>query len=401
MDARADLLALKKRLEQHDLGERIVRQEKALASHVTDGGPEPLWHRMRRLFGKFGPFGRRPSRIDTLENQLGNLRKAVIDVVETEYVSLSHAVKNSQATAAAALEQVSNEFERVSVDIADHYETWTANYARNVEREQSALRARIDELESQLRFERLKTLRAIGDLDKHLKAPGSGAPACPDDHPPARAGENALLERFAILYGERLRRNRDEAAHLRETYLNDFKAARRRTGRDGPIIDVACGTGELVEVLRTGGFQAMGIDPSEARLDEARRRGLPVVQASAVAHLRTLEAGSVVAVAGIGVVERLPFVDLVDLVHEASRVLMPGGLVLFEMLNSANPVVVATSYYADPQVRLVPVEVLHTLLDAAGFEEVVRRALMESDQGRRVAALPDGPRDYAILGVKG
>lgn len=399
MDARADLLALKKRLEQHDLGERIVRQEKALASHVTSDGPKPLWPRMRRLFSKLGPFGRRTSRIDTLEHQLGNLRKAVIDVVETEYVSLSHAVKNSQATAAVALEQISNEFERMSVDIAGHYETWTADYARSIEREQSALRARIDELESQVRSERLKTLRAIGDLDKHLKTSMSTPPVRADD-PPARAGDNALLERFAVLYGERLRRNRDEVTQLRENYLNDFIAARQRTGRDGPIIDVGCGTGELVEVLRVEGFQAMGVDSSEARLDEARRRGLPVVQASAVAHLRTLEAGSVVAVAGIGVVERLPFVGLVDLVHEASRVLMSGGLVLFETLNPANPVVGATASYVDPHVRLVPAEVLLTLLDAAGFEEVVQRPILESDQGRRVAALLD-PRDYAILGVKG
>lgn len=394
MDARADLLALKKRLEQHDLGERIVRQEKALASHVTNGGPKPLWHRMRRLFAKLGPFGHRPSRTDMLEHQLGNLRKAVIDVVETEYASLSHAVKNSQATAAAALEQVSNEFERVSVDIAGHYETWTADYARNVEREQSAMRARIDELETQLRSERLKTLRAIGDLDRHLREPPS--------NPPARAGDNTLLERFAALYGERSRRNRDEVLQLRRIYLNDFKAVRQRTGQDGPIIDVACGTGELVELLQAGGFRAMGIDPSESRLDEARRRGLPVVQANAVAYLRTLEAASVVAIAGIGIVERLPFVDLVDLVDEASRVLMPGGLVLLETPYPAHPVAGATAFHTDPQVRLVAAEVLQTLLDAAGFDEVVRRPVSESAQGRRVAAaLPDGPRDYAILGVKG
>lgn len=51
------------------------------------------------------------------------------------------------------------------------------------------------------------------------------------------------------------------------------------TVRD-PVIDIGCGPGRITAALAAAGRVALGIDPSHAALDEARRRGAPVLRRS-------------------------------------------------------------------------------------------------------------------------
>lgn len=45
--------------------------------------------------------------------------------------------------------------------------------------------------------------------------------------------------------------------------------------RDGLILDLACGTGILTEMMQEAGYDMIGLDFSEEMLDEARRKGSP------------------------------------------------------------------------------------------------------------------------------
>jgi O-antigen chain-terminating methyltransferase len=217
-----------------------------------------------------------------------------------------------------------------------------------------------------------------------------------------------LLESFYVLLEERYRGDRQEIKQRLLVYRNDLRAARERTALIGPVIDIGCGRGELLELLAEDGFQVIGVDSNDIQLEVARRHGGAVVQGDAIDYLRTLEADSVVAVTGIHIVEHIPFPDLIRLMLEVARVLRPGGVALFETPNPRNLIVGATTFHFDPtHIRPLPPEVLEILLETVGFAHVETRPLHPSDTleymvkerglDRHVATLLYGPQDYAAV----
>src|SRR5262249_55887862 len=139
-----------------------------------------------------------------------------------------------------------------------------------------------------------------------------------------------------------------------EVYLPIFRAA-GAGGQDRPILDLGCGRGELLEVLRKNGMSARGADTSTAFVQRCRDLGLEVEPDDAPPALRRPPGAALGAVAAIHVIDHLPLQDLAALVGESVRVLRPGGVALFETPNPRNLTVGACSFYMDPtHVRPLP-----------------------------------------------
>jgi len=105
--------------------------------------------------------------------------------------------------------------------------------------------------------------------------------------------------------------------------------------------------------------------------ESSRQLGLEVVEADALAHLKSQPAESLGAITGMHIVEHLPFEKLVALVDESLRALAPGGIVIFETPNPENLQVGACSFYVDPTHKHpLPPSVMSFLLESRGFEAV-------------------------------
>lgn len=95
----------------------------------------------------------------------------------------------------------------------------------------------------------------------------------------------------------------------------------------GLVLDLGCGTGRLAAHLAGRGYKVVGVDVSPEMLASARRRGaLALVQADAF-RLPFRDA-TFDAVAALRVV--FHFQDAGALLQEASRVLAPGGSLVFD-----------------------------------------------------------------------
>ena len=133
-------------------------------------------------------------------------------------------------------------------------------------------------------------------------------------------------------------------------------------------LDLGCGRGEWLEVLSDSGFDAIGVDLNEGMLAACQERGLKGQLGDALSTLKGLPSESLALVSAFHLVEHLPFESAQNLVQEALRVLVPGGLLLLETPNSENLTVGTSSFYLDPShLRPLPAALLEFVAEHAGF----------------------------------
>jgi O-antigen chain-terminating methyltransferase len=218
-----------------------------------------------------------------------------------------------------------------------------------------------------------------------------------------------LFDDFYAQFENRFRGSRDEILRRVEEYLPIVRRC-GVVGPEMPVIDIGCGRGEWLEVLRGQGIPAYGIDISGVFVAECRQRGLDAVEAEALTHLRERQDGSVGMVTAMHVVEHLAFRDLIVLLDEAFRVLVPGGVLILETPNPENLIVGACNFWFDPtHIRPLPPDVLHFAVQARGFDsaEILRlhpypedSHLPESEMSGQLNNLLYGPRDYSVVAAK-
>jgi len=203
----------------------------------------------------------------------------------------------------------------------------------------------------------------------------------------------------------------DLRAQLAHDHVPFLHAARERTGGyNGPCLDLGCGRGTWLALLRDEGFTGKGIDSNIDPVTHARAQGLDVVAGDAFAWLQTQPANSALAITAFHLVEHLPFIQRLALTREIKRVLHPGGVLIYETPNPENIWVGAHTFYHDPthSTPITPAA-LSFLTKYCGFVTDVYGLhpgpLEEQIAGddaltARVNRLTCGPQDYAVVAYK-
>lgn len=135
---------------------------------------------------------------------------------------------------------------------------------------------------------------------------------------------------------------------IRERQLQYIPILRRAPLGTGYVLDLGCGRGEWLEILKTEGIVARGIDSNIACVSECQSIGLHVIQADLLSHLRSLPDAACSAVTMFQVLEHLPFNLVVEVMREVRRVLCTDGIFIAEVPNSENLSVGASTFWIDP-----------------------------------------------------
>ncbi len=266
---------------------------------------------------------------------------------------------------------------QASGDVADVRYALSERIDRTAAGQEEARRL-IDEVEERLtRTER----RADGGVPRTV-APQPAAAAFPD----------------YFAFESKLRGRTESVKERQRVYVDDFREA-------APVLDVGCGRGELLGLLRDAGVEARGIDPDGDMVEFARGEGLDVEQADAVSHLESLEDGSLGGIFMGQVVEHLPAAMLVRTLELAAQKLRPGGVLVAETINPLSPLALR-NYFADltHAQPLVP-DTLALLARQAGFASVETRFLNPPPRpdgvDPEIAEILFAPLDYAIVARSG
>lgn len=219
--------------------------------------------------------------------------------------------------------------------------------------------------------------------------PAAGTPAQPAA--PATAPD---LDAFKYLGFEDAFRGSAEAISGRlRTYLPKFE------GLDD-VLDVGCGRGEFLELLRDRGIAARGLDLNDAMVEHARARGLDVVKADALGYLQGIPDRSLGGLFAAQVVEHLEPGYLMALLETAGQKLRPGAVIVLETINPACWVAFFESYIRDlTHVRPLHPETLQYLLRVSGFHDVTIEftSPVAGDDRLRTMPRPDADGDPLLI----
>jgi len=183
-------------------------------------------------------------------------------------------------------------------------------------------------------------------------------------------------------FEDQFRGSPDDIRRRVEEYLPVFENA-------SDVLDVGCGRGEFLELLRNRGMTARGIDINPAMVDVCRGKGLQAETGDALAYLRGLPDGSLGGLFAAQVVEHLEPRYLMRLLDAAFDKLRPGAPIVLETINPACWFAFFESYIRDlTHVRPVHPDTLKYLLIATGFQRVEIRYRAPYPDADKLQALP-------------
>jgi len=185
----------------------------------------------------------------------------------------------------------------------------------------------------------------------------------------------------------------------------------------GPVLDLGCGRGEFLELLKEAGVEAKGIDGNREMIHACRDKGLVAEVGDIVAAVAEARSGEASGIFAAQVIEHLPPTVIRKFLGDCYRVLREDGRIVLETVNPES-VVAFVAFYRDltHQKPLHP-ETLEFMLLAVGFREVtIRYASPVSERARllsvtdgsdtlnqnfeKLNALLFGDQDYAVIGTK-
>jgi len=215
-----------------------------------------------------------------------------------------------------------------------------------------------------------------------------------------------LNKDFYYKFEEKYRGSRNLIKERLKVYL-PFVLKCKETHGVCSALDIGCGRGEWLELMTDNSVDAKGIDLDEGMLAPCRELGLNVELADALETLRSMPDSSLSIVTGFHIAEHLPFDILVQVVHEAKRVLKPAGLLILETPNPEDLCVGACNFYTDStHIRPLPPTLLSFLPEYEGYCRVKILRLQEDKSLRGIKdislfhAITGASPDYSIVAQK-
>jgi len=203
-------------------------------------------------------------------------------------------------------------------------------------------------------------------------------------------------------FAEKFRGPEEYVRKNHEFYLPYF------TGRK-KIVDLGCGRGEFLALLKEHGIAAHGIEYSEELVAYCRRQDLDVSKADIFEYLAAAPEFSLDGLFCSQVVEHLAPARLPDLIRLAHSRLAPGGVLIVETPNPECLAIFATHFYLDPtHTRPIPPALLAFYFEEFGFGQLETRRFADATEATpALASLPGdvraalfGPQDYAVIGKR-
>ena len=222
-----------------------------------------------------------------------------------------------------------------------------------------------------------------------------------------------------FIFEDRFRGSRNDTKAKQLKFVKYFEGCKN-------VLDIGCGRGEFLELLKDNGISGHGIDIDEDMVRYCRSRDLNVEKLDAVSYLNQLEDKSLDGIFIDQVVEHLDPDYLIKMIDLCYKKMLFGAYIIMETVNPLSLLSLANFYMDMSHKRPVHPETLKFLMSAAGFRETVAQFYEPAVEGGRLRSIDAdglaekersladiinrntdmlnnmifGPQDYAAIGKK-
>lgn len=190
----------------------------------------------------------------------------------------------------------------------------------------------------------------------------------------ARVEEPEGLDYF--LFQERYRGSEEEIKDRERVYVDCFRDSKG-------VVDIGCGRGEFLELLRENGIEARGIELDEDMVLLCQEKGFAVEREGALSYLARTPDGSLGGVFMAQVVEHLKPQDVSKLMKLCYEKLEPRAPLVAETINPTSKSGMDWFYLDMSHQRPLHPSALKLLLESLGFSRVkIRYVNPVPEEGR-------------------
>lgn len=299
-------------------------------------------------------------------------------------------------------------------------------YGCNLKNNNQALEAYGQELkESRLMMEKLpgfydlaeKLASQVEMLDLKITRIGkkrqasAGAGIQPMLPPAGGTGENTYAGIDYFDFENHFRGSREHVKRMQHMYLPYFSGCKN-------VIDLGCGRGEFLELLKENGICAIGVDVYDEFVEYCTSKGLKARCMDAIGYLERVDGTDGIFASQL--VEHLQTAQVIRLCSLAYEKLKKGSYAVFETPNPTSLAIYANSFYIDPShEKPVHPQTLKYFMQKAGFTEIqiiytkssavgiqIPKATTGENQEQFNAAMEQvqkalfGSQDYALVARK-
>lgn len=173
-------------------------------------------------------------------------------------------------------------------------------------------------------------------------------------------------------FEEQFRGSREEISAKFGPYLEFYSGLPQ-----GPVLDLGCGRGEFLELLKGKSIPGIGVDSNAKMVQSCRDMGLDVYEDDLLKFLQTRKSEELAGIFCSQVVEHLPPDYLLNLLECAFTRIKPGGVMVLETVNVSSAFGFLQVYTKDLTHR-TPVHpaTLQFLVAACGFQnpQIIQRS---------------------------
>ena len=176
----------------------------------------------------------------------------------------------------------------------------------------------------------------------------------------------AIEQEFGLnyfLFEEKFRGHRLDIKQRQVVFIPYFEACKN-------VVDIGCGRGEFLEIIKERGIIGKGIDIDEDMVSFCKSRGLDAEVIDAISYLEAIEDKSIDGIFIDQVIEHLDPDYLIKMIGLCYKKLIFGGILIAETVNPLSFASFANFYIDLSHKRPIHPETLRFILGFVGFREM-------------------------------
>ena len=183
--------------------------------------------------------------------------------------------------------------------------------------------------------------------------------------------ENRTYDEIYFMLEENFRGTDEAISERQDFYQKRLSEHHESLGnKKGYYLDLGCGRGELLKLLRDNDIPVKGVDNSSRMIEHCKKRGLPVVLDNGLDYLKNLPDDHLRGIISLQVIEHLSIREMFEFFALSRQKLQPGGTLIVETVNPESVYALRWFYMDYTHNRPLPAPLVRFFFLAAGYDKV-------------------------------